>query len=293
MGIQSNFEKLYNKVWIMASISLIFLLIVGTSCSIHARFVKKVLPNQFEIELEERGTRFTQKVRFDEGGNLRITEVPNHNDINGATLIFDKSTGLQLDVVNATRSCFLHQPFFTLSNKYEESILDAASYDEDVEAEFLKVEPEKSMTLELITVEGPELDRADVPSKMAKYCTEGFQFFAVKQIPVNPYNVHKNGENGILIEDPRLQKDMKYGDPVDFSDLFQILPMTSTNRRSSRVKRECRIPNSSDVIPDCHWIDDMITCQSGCDALDIRSICRRNSQSMRSSETILLCLPLP
>ena len=113
------------------------------------------------------------------------------------------------------------------------------------------------MTLELITVEGPELDRADVPSKMAKYCPEGFQFFAVKQIPVNPYNVHKNGENGILIEDPRLQKDMKYGDPVDFSDLFQILPMTSTNRRSSRVKRECRWANDTVAlnVADCLWVE--------------------------------------
>merc|ERR1712062_431308 len=166
MGIQSNFEKLYNKVWIMASISLIFLLIVGTSCSIHARFVKKVLPNQFEIELEERGTRFTQKVRFDEGGNLKITEVPHHNDINGATFIFDKSTGLQLDVVNATRSCFLHQPFFTLSNEDEESILDAASNNEDEVDGYLEVKKEKkegTLDIELISVKGPKLYREEIP----------------------------------------------------------------------------------------------------------------------------------
>ena len=76
----------------MAKASLILLLILGTSCSIQAKFVNKVLPNQFEFELEERGTKFTQKIRFEEGGNLRITEVPDHNDITGATYIFDKST---------------------------------------------------------------------------------------------------------------------------------------------------------------------------------------------------------
>ena len=110
------------------------------------------------------------------------------------------------------------------------------------------------MTLELITVEGPELDRADVPSKMGKYCPDGFQFFAVKQIPVSSYNVHDNGDNETIIEDPRLQKDMKYGDPVDFSDLFQLLPMTNTNRRSSRVKRECRLPNMDITIQGCHFV---------------------------------------
>jgi len=237
----------------MATTSLILLLVVGTSCSIHARFVKKVLPNQFEIELEERGTRFTQKVRFDEGGNLRITEVPNHNDINGATFIFDKSTGLQLDVVNATRSCFLHQPFFTLSNKDEESILDTASIDQDEVDGYLELKHEDTLDIELISVKGPMLYREEIPPQLAKHCFEDFEFFAMKQVQKNSYNLHhaKNEDNRVLIENPQLQEEIKFDEPLDFSDLFKVLPMRSraTHPKVPRVKRSL--------------VND--TCQSWCD----------------------------
>jgi len=261
MGIQSHKDDAMFKA------SLFILVILGT-CGSQAKFVHQVGPDQFEVELEEMGTRLTQKVRFDADGQ-RITEVPAHNGRVAALYVFDDSMGLQMSVIESEKSCSLQVPLFNLNNKDEKGILEDSSRRDDEEAEVLKVEAARPRTLQLITVEGPELDRADVPSKMGKYCPDGFQFFAVKQIPVTSYNV-ENGKNATLIKDPRLQKDFNYGDPVDFSDLFQVLPMTNTNRRSSRAKRavkECRRGDDS-VIPSCHVVEG-ITCPFGCPAVHV------------------------
>ena len=69
--------------------SLLILLILGT-CGSQAKIVNHIDPNQYELELEERGTRLTQKIRFDVDG-LRITEVPAHNELLAATYVFDSS----------------------------------------------------------------------------------------------------------------------------------------------------------------------------------------------------------
>lgn len=271
----------------MAKASLILLLILGTSCSIQAKFVKNVLPNQFEFELEERGTKFTQKIRFEEGGNLRITEVPDHNDITGATYIFDKSTGLQLDVVNATRSCFLHRPFFTLSNEDEESNLNAASNDEDEVAEYLEVKHEGTLDIELISVKGPMLHREEIPSQLAKHCFEDFEFFAMKQVQKNSHNLHhvENEDNRVLIEDPQLQKEMKFGDPLDFTDLFQVLPMRNRTTHS-RVKRSCRNEHMDWTQDNCHFVT--TSCSFGCASTDVFWNCEDHGSSY-NCEYMLLC----
>ena len=115
------------------------------------------------------------------------------------------------------------------------------------------------MTLELIDVIGPELVRDSIPSNLKKYCPEDFQSFAMKQVQNNPYTVHNNTDNELLIGDARLQKDMKFGDKVDeqfFDDLFQIMPTARV--RSSRVKRECRTPDGINV-ERCFWVDPSVS----------------------------------
>ena len=80
-------QRPYDK---MFRASLFILLILGTLGS-QAKIVHQVAPNQFELELEEQGTRLTQKIRFDPDG-LRITEVPAHNELVHAIYVFDSST---------------------------------------------------------------------------------------------------------------------------------------------------------------------------------------------------------
>ena len=105
---------------------------------------------------------------------------------------------------------------------------------------------------------GPELDRDNIPSNLKKYCTEGYQIFAMKQVQNNPRTVHNNSNNELLIGDPRLQKEMKFGDKVDFfSDLLQLLP--TTNRRHSRTKRACRLPDGGGKIDSCSWVDSSVS----------------------------------
>ena len=97
---------------------------------------------------------------------------------------------------------------------------------------------------------GPELDREQLPRKMAKYCDPEFKIFAMKQVPMNSNNVRKTSNaSEVVLNDPLFKKEVNYGDAVpDFSDLFDVLPPST---RSSRVKRECRTPDM--VIQSCWW----------------------------------------
>ena len=107
------------------------------------------------------------------------------------------------------------------------------------------------MTMEIITVMGPELDRTEIPPQLAKHCPGNFQFFAVKQVQANSPHVHPQENGNTLIGDPRLQKDVEYGDIADFSDLFQVLP--NQRRRSSRVRRNACVVDGV-TVPSCHIV---------------------------------------
>jgi len=194
-----------------------------------------------------------------------------------------------MNVVPAHRSCYLHVPIFSPGNEYERNILDSVSRQDDEETDFLKVEHGQTMTLELIDVIGPELDRESIPSNLKKYCPEDFQAFVMKQVQNNPRTVHNNSDNELLIGDARLQKDMNFGDNVDFfSDLFQLMP--TVNRRSSRVKRACRTADGSINVDSCSWIDDRLTCELGCSAEDTFFNCRdAGTQPGAVCEYWLLC----
>jgi len=138
------------------------------------------------------------------------------------------------------------------------------------------------MTMEIITVMGPELYRSEIPPKMAEYCPGDFKFFAIKQVQANSHNVHPQEDGGILIGDPRLQKDVEYGDIADFSDLFQVLP----KKRSARVRR-CVVDGQT--VPSCHYTE--INCSLGCSASNTFFNCRPKGQN-RSCEYFLRCQKL-
>ena len=110
------------------------------------------------------------------------------------------------------------------------------------------------MTMEIITVMGPELYRSEIPPKLAEYCPGDFKFFAIKQVQANSHNVHPQEDGGILIEDPTLQKDMEYGDIADFSDLFQVVP--NQRRRSARVRRNACVVDGQ-TVPGCQLLSDV------------------------------------
>ena len=114
------------------------------------------------------------------------------------------------------------------------------------------------MTLELMTIIGPRLDRDQLPPKMANYCPSNFQIFATKQVPVNSPNVRPTANKSeVLLDDPLFKREVQYDDPVpDFSDLFQVLPPSN---RSSRVKRECRRADMSIDVDNCEWADSKVS----------------------------------
>ena len=62
-------------------------ILVLAIATVGANFLHQVAPNEFSIDIEERGVRILQKVKFENG--LRITEVPRHHHISAATFVFD------------------------------------------------------------------------------------------------------------------------------------------------------------------------------------------------------------
>ena len=55
-----------------------------------ATFVHQVSENEFEIGIEENGVRITENIRYENG--LKITVVPSHHHISGATYVYDQET---------------------------------------------------------------------------------------------------------------------------------------------------------------------------------------------------------
>ena len=104
------------------------------------------------------------------------------------------------------------------------------------------------------------MHREEIPSQLAKHCFEDFEFFAMKQVQKNSHNLHhvEKEDNRVLIEDPQLQKEMKFGDPLDFTDLFQVLPMRNRTTHS-RVKRSCKNEYMDFTIENCTLVTDPVT----------------------------------
>jgi len=235
------------------------MLLVGVGINFsHANYVHQKSPNEFDIDLEEQGVRITQKIRFENG--LIITEVPDHHNISSGTFVFDEKMGLKLDVVNATQSCYVYIPFFTIGKFEENNLKELANEVESKNEELLEVRPEYTMDLELMSVIGPELDIEDLPEHLQKYCHQGFRVFSKKELPADSNNIRESNNYGdVLLDHPLFKQDAKFGDPVhDFSELFQVLPPSN---RSKRVKRECRNENFA-LVENCFIRD--VTCPFGC-----------------------------
>ena len=68
------------------------LLILTFTLSCHAAFVEHLSDKEYNLNIEENGVRFTQKVTVDTENGLVITQVPDHHNIAAATFIFQEAT---------------------------------------------------------------------------------------------------------------------------------------------------------------------------------------------------------
>ena len=62
---------------------------------------------EFQMDIEEQGTEFTENIKLDEETNTEIIEVPHHNQVAATTFIHDFNRNLTLRVIKATGACFV------------------------------------------------------------------------------------------------------------------------------------------------------------------------------------------
>ena len=54
-----------------------------------SNFVQETNTHEYSIDINERGTNLTQRVKFDEENNLTIIHVPSHNELDETTYVID------------------------------------------------------------------------------------------------------------------------------------------------------------------------------------------------------------
>lgn len=78
--------------------------------------------------------------------------------------------------------------------------------------------------IDLVTIQGPQLDKEDLPEKLRDFCPDGFEVFTARQVRIDPeedamadyYNATQ-----FTLEDPLIQqRDLAFGEPQSLTILI-------------------------------------------------------------------------
>merc|ERR1711962_496519 len=131
-------------------------------------FVKKISETDYELNFDERGALFTQKVSLDTEHNLVITEVPAHHNRVAITYIYDSSNGLGFTIFPSAKKCEINRPFIALDGNAQKANLDNAASDDSL-GERLVVNSQNTSPYEFARIEGPEVGLYCVPKNFRKF----------------------------------------------------------------------------------------------------------------------------
>ena len=124
------------------------------------------------------------------------------------------------------------------------------------EKEHLKVTPEMTRDVELMTITGPELESDDLPPNLANYCPPEFRIFLSKQVEVNSTNVQRVSKDRTLLDDPLFKREVKNGDLVpDFSEVFEVLPPSAKKNYRRHKRATCYNADMQLRMDDCEYAD--------------------------------------
>lgn len=226
------------------------------------------------MKLSEHGTNFSQKTTLDEINGLLITESPAHNDRVAVTFIYDTSSGVMLEVCDATQTAMFHRAFLAL--KFEQQKTDFESWKDDLDGEDrfdggdrLDLKPTPENSFELININGPDVDIECVPEKYKKFIPNGYRTFLTHQVHPIPGNVYNKGnESEFTVFDHVSQRQYNFDDVVEnvLADVFNDILPPCAYKQSSRAKRSVCQDEYGNIIPRCSQRPDQVTCNQGCDS---------------------------
>jgi len=229
------------------------LLILGNFST--ASFVKRINSNEFEMQINEQGTNFSQRMIVDKENGFTITDVPAHNGRLATTIYKDQTNGLVLEVINATSTATFHRQKTGLAVEEEQAFLDKAADSPKNNMDRVTIDQTTAQHVMLYDIKGPDVDYSCVPDKYKKLIPEGFHISLVHQVRVKNNNVAKgSNESQISLYDPITQRTYNIGDDMDaiIESIFDGILPPCTFEEPHRVKRRyvCRNQYRA-IVPRC------------------------------------------
>ena len=123
---------------------------------------------QFELKVNERGMKFKERLTFDEDSNLQIVDVPPHHDRVATRYVKDLNLILQLQVRWIARECLISKILQPQDSAIQIEALQNQNLD-------VYVDPENATTVNILEIEGPEMDHSEIPSSLRTYCPHNFR----------------------------------------------------------------------------------------------------------------------
>ena len=114
---------------------------------------------QFELKVNERGMKFKERLTFDEDSNLQIVDVPPHHDRVATRYVKDLNLILQLQVRWIARECLISKILQPQDSAIQIEALQNQNLD-------VYVDPENATTVNILEIEGPEMDHSEIPSSL-------------------------------------------------------------------------------------------------------------------------------
>jgi len=227
---------------------------------------------QFELKVNEQGLKFNERLSFDVDANLQIVDVPAHHNRVATKYVKDLNNILQLQVRWVDRECLVSK----ILEPQESDILINALENQDLQS---FVNYENATSVNIVEIEGPEMDHSEIPSSLRSYCPKDFKAKAIHLL--DEKNIAEEDEEGFLIKDPDMNFDIKNHDPAPH--------VTDTLHFLSRRKRESCFDAYNREESDCHAIHVYCPGNEGCPAEGMYYRCERSSTSSYSCEYILTC----
>jgi len=213
---------------------------------------------QFELKVNERGMKFKERLTFDEDSNLQIVDVPPHHDRVATRYVKDLNLILQLQVRWMARECLISKILQPQDSAIQIEALQKQNLD-------VYVDPENATTVNILEIEGPEMDHSEIPSSLRTYCPHDFTAKAIHVLDES--NIEYEDEEGFIIKDPDMNNDVKNFDPAPH--------VTDTLTFLSRRKRETCINEYGKTERNCRTVH--VYCPDstgGCPSTDVFFRCR-------------------
>jgi len=249
-------------------VTILALLVTTTFASFIKKKSEKVdeKVTEFEMEITEHGTNFTQKMTFDEKNGLVIFETPSHNGRVATKFIYDTTNGLMLEVCDEDETAEFHRSFVALNFEHQKKDVESWVEDNDVSDDRFELKATPENTFKLINIQGPDVDIQCVPEKYRGFIPKGYRIYLAHQVQPLPGNVYNRGnESQFTVFDPISQKKYDHGDDVSvIQDVFNDILPPCAFKPSKRVKREYQCMDAqNNVVTRC--TTRIANCDLGCD----------------------------